>query len=233
MAAATGHRSLPVVQQPATRAWPMRLTVLALSLAAAALFIFSYFQPWWRLWLFAPQYPKGLEVGISLTGVSGDVREINILNHYIGMKPLELAAIVERRLAAQGIGIIAVLVVLLSLIPGKKLGWLAAAAGAAFPITFILDSQYWLYHFGNTLNPKAPIRLPPFTPQMFGTGKIGQFYTWARPDTGFWIAMAGVGLLVAAAIIRWKVCARCARNETCHAVCPDGFVGPHAGLPKE
>ncbi|MGZ3475271.1 MAG: cytochrome C, partial [Polyangiales bacterium] len=64
-----------------------------MSLAGAALFCASYFLPWWRLWLFAPQYPKGLEVGISLTGVGGDVRELNILNHYIGMKPLDLAAL--------------------------------------------------------------------------------------------------------------------------------------------
>lgn len=233
MAAVTEHRSLPVVQESTRRAWPMRFTVVALSLAAAALFAWSYFHPWWRLWLFAPQYPKGLEVGIALTGVSGDVREINILNHYIGMKPLEMAAIMERRLAAQGIGLIATLVVLFSLIPGRKLGWLAAAAGAAFPIVFIIDSQYWLYKFGNTLDPKAPIRLPPFTPQMFGTGKIGQFYTFARPDIGFWIAVAGVVCLVAAAVIRWKVCKQCAKHDTCGAVCPNGFVGPGAGLPKK
>lgn len=230
MAASTRH--LPVVQN--ARAWPLRFTVLGLSIAAAALFCASYFFPWWRLWLFAPQYPKGLEVGISLTGVSGDVRELNILNHYIGMKSLDLAAVTERRLAAQGVGLIAALGVVLTLVTGRRVGWLIAALGAAFPLTFIIDSQYWLYHFGHALDPKAPIRLPPFTPQMFGTGQIGQFMTWARPDPGFWIAVAGVACLVLAAILRRRVCNQCARKEKCGMVCPSAFVGPGAGLaPKE
>jgi copper chaperone NosL len=231
VAALTQHRSLPVVQ-PA-RAWPLRITVVALSIAAAALFLASYFFPWWRLWLFAPQYPKGLEVGIALTGVTGDVRELNILNHYIGMSPLELAAITERRLAAEGVGIIAGLGVLLTLITGRRVGWLIAVLGAAFPITFVIDSQYWLYRFGHTLDPKAPIRLPPFTPQMFGTGQIGQFMTFSRPDPGFWIAVGGVACLVLAAVLRRRVCDQCARKGSCGVVCPSAFVGPGAGLPKE
>lgn len=228
---AASGRHLPVVQDTPrfTRAIALRWAVLGLSLLAAALFLFSFTQPWWRLWLFAPQYPKGLEVGISLTGVSGDVRELNILNHYIGMKSLDLAALMERRLAAPGVGLIAGLGVVLTLITGRKVGWLIAAVGAAFPITFIIDSQYWLYHFGHTLDPKAPIRMPPFTPQMFGTGKIGQFLTFARPDVGFWIAVGGVACLVLATVLRKRVCDRCAHKEKCGVVCPSAFVGPGAG----
>ncbi|MGZ3419207.1 MAG: cytochrome C [Polyangiales bacterium] len=204
-----------------------------MSLAGAALFCASYFLPWWRLWLFAPQYPKGLEVGISLTGVGGDVRELNILNHYIGMKPLDLAALTERRFAAQGVGLVAALGVVLTLVTGRRVGWVVAALGIVFPLTFVIDSQYWLFHFGHTLNPHAPIRLPPFTPQMFGTGQIGQFMTFARPDPGFWVAIGCVACLVGAAILRKRVCDHCARAKSCGLVCPSAFVGPHAGLPKE
>jgi hypothetical protein len=230
--AAASHRLLPVIQPARSRG--LRALVVGLSVTAAALFCLSYFLPWWRLWLFAPQYPKGLAVSISLTGVAGDVRELNILNHYIGMKSLDLAALAERRLAAQGVGLIAALGVVLTLVTGRKVGWLVAAIGIAFPLTFVLDSQYWLYTFGHGLDPKAPIRLPPFTPQMFGTGQIGQFMTFARPDPGFWVAIAGVACLVGAAVLRKRVCDRCARKETCGIVCPSAFVGPGAGLaPKE
>lgn len=223
-------RHLPVVRDHApSRAFALRWTVVGLSLLAAALFAASYFFPWWRLWLFAPQYPKGLEVGISLTGVSGDVRELNILNHYIGMKPLDLAALTERRLAAPGVGVIAALGVVLTLLSGRRVGWLIAALGAAFPLTFVIDSQYWLYHFGHALDPRAPIRLPTFTPQMFGTGQIGQFMTWARPDPGFWLAVGGAACLAIAAVLRKRVCDGCARKEGCGLVCPSAFVGPGAG----
>ena len=37
----------------------------------------------------APQYPRGLRLYAYGTGLAGDVHEINILNHYIGMPPIE------------------------------------------------------------------------------------------------------------------------------------------------
>ena len=45
--------------------------------------------------LVAPQYPKGLKLDISLTGITGDVKEIDILNHYIGMRTMSDAASLE------------------------------------------------------------------------------------------------------------------------------------------
>ena len=64
---------------------------------------------------------------------------------------------------------------------------------------------------------------------MFGTGQIGQFMTWARPDPGFYIALGGVACLVLATVLRKRVCDRCAHNKACGVVCPSGFVGPNAG----
>lgn len=227
------RRPLRVVQQTPRRSLALRWGVIALSVGAAALFVLSFFLPWWRLWLFAPQYPKGLEVAISLTGVTGDVRELDILNHYIGMKGLEHAATFERRYAAQGVGLIAVLGIIVAVIAGRRWGWLLAAVGAAFPVTFMLDGQYWMWKFGHSLDPHAPLRIPTFTPQLFGTGQIGQFMTFARPDPGFWVAVGAVGLLVIAAALRHYVCRRCVAAGECRAICPYGFVGPHAGEAKK
>src|SRR5690242_3769449 len=39
----------------------------------AALLLGAYFTPWWTFILYAPQYPAGLRLAVSLTGVSGDV----------------------------------------------------------------------------------------------------------------------------------------------------------------
>ena len=46
-------------------------------LAAIGLQVASLFQPWWWIKLYAPQYPKGLKIIISLTGVSGDAKEVD------------------------------------------------------------------------------------------------------------------------------------------------------------
>ena len=56
--------------------------------AAAILLLVSILLPNWSLTLHAPQYPAGLRVEARLNGISGDVNEIDGLNHYIGMRPL-------------------------------------------------------------------------------------------------------------------------------------------------
>jgi copper chaperone NosL len=44
----------------------------------------------------APQYPNGLFLTAYVNHLTGDVREIDGLNHYIGMRPLGEAAAFER-----------------------------------------------------------------------------------------------------------------------------------------
>jgi hypothetical protein len=66
-----------------------RLMVLLATLLLAV----TYVLPLWNLTMFAPQYPEGLRLDIySYTLVGGnngqDTKEINVLNHYIGMRDL-------------------------------------------------------------------------------------------------------------------------------------------------
>lgn len=204
-----------------------RWVVVLLALGAAGLIALSFFHPWWRFWFYAPQYPRhGLKLVISLTGVTGDVSEINILNHYIGMKGLDQAAQLERRLAGQGVGAIAIASVAAALLFGKKLNKLVLLPALAFPLVFLADSYYWMYRFGHELDPKAPIRIKPFTPELFGNGQVAQFGTFATPALGFWLAVGGFLLVLAAVLLRQKVCDNCGRASTCSVVCPRGLVIP-------
>jgi hypothetical protein len=64
-----------------------------LVLAAALVLLLTYVVPLWNLTMFAPQYPDGLTMDIYSYRLRGgnnnqDVKEINILNHYIGMRDL-------------------------------------------------------------------------------------------------------------------------------------------------
>jgi len=240
-----GHVHLDVVQgstsTPATtgvkRPWDWaRWPVLGLGVAAIGLFVASFFLPWWQFWLYAPQYPHGLRLVISLTGMGGDVSEIDLLNHYIGMKHLAGAAPTERHLAGFGVAAISVLTLVLLAFSGRKVGKLAFIPAVAFPIIFLLDSFYWLYTFGHQLDPRAPLHIGAFTPQMFGNGQIGQFETFARPGIGFWLAVAGAGCAVIATFFRTRVCANCADRGRCTAICPRLMVGherKHAPEPRK
>lgn len=201
-----------------------RWLVLALAAAAAAMFAGSYFLPWWDFTLVAPQYPKGLSLVISLTGVTGDVDEINIINHYIGMGHLEDAATLERAYAGWLIGGIGVAVLAATLLVGRKLNPLPALLAATLPLGFIGDTMYWLYRFGHDLDPKAPVHIQAFTPTLFGHGKVGQFETMAVPGWGFWLATLGVILVVVAIWQRRKVCADCPAHEVCETLCEHGLV---------
>jgi hypothetical protein len=203
-----------------------RWLVVGLAAASISLFAASFFQTWWRFWLYAPQYPKGLQLTISLTGMGGDVKEVDLLNHYIGMKHLADAAPTERQLAGYGVAAIAVLTMAALGFAGKKLNKLIAIPAVAFPVVFLLDSLYWLYTFGHELDPKAPLRISPFTPQMFGNGQIGQFATFAQPGLGFWMAAFGVVLVLVATFLRTRVCAHCGRANDCGAYCPRLMVLP-------
>src|SRR6476620_1272160 len=65
----------------------------ALIVVAAVLLALIYLLPLWNLTMFAPQYPDGLRMDIYSYKLEGgragqDIREINLLNHYIGMKDL-------------------------------------------------------------------------------------------------------------------------------------------------
>ena len=219
-----GHVHLPVMAPKTADTMPRRLGVVALSCVAMALFIAAFSQPFWKLTLYAPQYPHGLVLIIGLTGLDGDVHEIDTLNHYIGMGHLDEAAKFEREYAAEGVAAVCLMVLAATLFFGKKLGYLIVAVGAMFPLGFVADSWYWMRHFGHNLDPRAPLEIPAFTPQLFGNGQIGQFMTFALPERGFWLAVAGVGVLAIVAFLRARVCASCKQAGTCGAVCKSGFV---------
>ncbi|HEY2512636.1 MAG TPA: hypothetical protein VGI39_17335 [Polyangiaceae bacterium] len=235
VARADGHVHLTVsrgASAPRNADWNRaRGLVVGLGIAAAALFALSFFRDWWSFVLYAPQYPGGLRLQIALTGMGGDVHEIDLLNHYIGMHHLENAAPVERRLAGYGVAAIALLTVALATASGRRFNKLLALPALAFPLLFLADSFYWLYSFGHHLDAHAPLKIGAFTPQMFGNGKIGQFETYAEPALGFWLAVAGVACVVAAAFVRSRVCAGCSHAETCRVACPRLMV--RSDSPKE
>ena len=76
------------------------VTPRALILMAALLLLPTYVFPLWKLTLFAPQYQDGLRLQIYSWKLDGgnngqDVKEVNVLNHYIGMRDLDTAAFTE------------------------------------------------------------------------------------------------------------------------------------------
>ena len=142
---------------------------------AAILIIISIFLPYWSLVLHAPQYPKGLVVNAYINHLAGDVREIDNLNHYIGMRPLGEAAQLERSISVFAIGALALLVLAAVFIHSPWAALLSLPA-ILLPPVFLADLYFWLNNFGQNLDPHAALSnsVDPFTPTILGEGFIGQ-----------------------------------------------------------
>jgi len=165
--------------------------------AAAVLLLISISQPYWLMTLRAPQYPKGLHVSGYVNRMEGDVQEIDGLNHYIGMRKLDEAARIERATSVATLWTFAGLLILGTIIHNRKSAYLVLPA-IFFPAVFLLDLHLWLAHFGQHLDPHAPLSsaIKPFVPPVLGVGKIGQFRTIAAAGTGLIQATVASGLII-------------------------------------
>ncbi len=179
----------------------MQIGLLA---GAVIALVASIFLPYWSITLHAPQYPGGLQVQIYVDHLTGDVSEVDGLNHYIGMMTLEDAASFERTLAKIALPIIALLALASFWIPGRW-KWLAVLPMVIYPIAFFVDLFIWLYYAGHSLDPNAALSnsIQEFTPRILGTGIIGQFSTEASFSWGFYLAIvASVAAIVATILAR-------------------------------
>lgn len=160
-----------------------------LLLAARVLLLVSLFLPYWHMELHAPQYPDNLHLTAYMNHLTGDVAEIDGLNHYIGMRPLEEAAQFERSI---GVYVMIFFVILLEFAGWIHSRWavLLVLPALLFPAVFLLDLHLWMSHFGMNLDPDAPLSnaVEPFVPPILGTGMVGQFKTVAMPGAGLILA---------------------------------------------
>ena len=166
--------------------------------AAAVLLLVSMFLPYWKMTLHAPQYPSGLSVEVFVNRMTGDVAEIDGLNHYIGMRPLGEAAQLERAVSMVAV-VFLVLLVMAAVYVHSPWAALLALPAILWPFIFIGDMYYWMRNFGMNLDPTAPLSssIKPFVPPILGSGMVGQFETVATFQIGLWLAFLAVGLILA------------------------------------
>ena len=171
---------------------------------AALLLIPAAFLPVWKITLIAPQYPDGLSLVLYPHKVAGEVQEVNLLNHYIGMKEIEpnefpefrfIPFLILRFLA------FAVLAAMAARLEIAALGWIDFVV---FGLVMLVDFQHWLYEYGHTLSPSAPIRMDPFTPRFIGTTQVANFTVQSWPAAGA-ILMGLAGALGPVALfVDWR-----------------------------
>lgn len=212
---------------------------------AAVLLVPVYWLPLWSIRIVAPQYREGLGMYIGLRDIWGhrehDIQNINILNHYIGMKPIDPAIVDVLRIMPWAVAVVMALAVAAALV-GRR--WAVRAWLATFAVlgtAGLLEFRAWNHDYGTNLDPTAPIKIPGMTyePPMLGVEQLLNMTTSSWPSWGtLFVALAfaaGAGALwVARTPARRRLAAvPAAALALLVAGCaPDGARSAEAAVPE-
>jgi hypothetical protein len=176
---------------------------------AAILVLVTYLLPLWNLTMFAPQYPDGLRLDIyehTLVGGNNgqDVKEINLLNHYIGMRDLTVEDFTEFKWMPFVLGGIALLFLRAAVLGTVKEMVDSIVVFMYFGAFSLWSFGYRLYRYGHDLAPTAAVKVDPFMPPMFGHQKIANFEVYSYPQAGSYVLAVVVVLLALAFVLAWR-----------------------------
>jgi copper chaperone NosL len=173
-----------------------------LILLAALSMISAYYVPLWEILMWAPQYPEGLEMQIWINNLTGDVRIISALNHYIGMKHIEVSMFPEFNYMIYIVGIIIAMGILTVVVNRRIMLVIFATLIVAGGIAALVDFYLWGYDYGHNLDPTAPIVVPgmSYQPPLIGTKQLLNFTAYSGPATGGWIFLVA-GIITIAVLI--------------------------------
>lgn len=170
--------------------------MIAASLILLGVFIF----PIWNINLEAPQYPEGIGLRIWINQVTGekefDLKNINGLNHYIGMRPIEPDAIPELKYMPYILLFFILLGLIISFTKRDRLiiAWIVLLL--IIMSIGLYDFYAWGYDYGHNLDPTAPIKVPgmSYQPPVIGTKKLLNITATSLPGIGSILIFISVSL---------------------------------------
>ena len=187
---------------------PLTLKSRILILVAVLVLLPTFFFPLWNMSFYSNQYTDGLVLHVYSYQLEGgktpnrdDLREINSLNHYIGMRPLLESDFSEFTWVPLVIGLLMILA-LRAMVLGKISNLVDVFVLFTYFGLFSLWSFYHrLYMYGHNLDPTASIKVQPFTPPVFGSKQIANFMVNSYPGLASYALFAFAVLLLAAILL--------------------------------
>jgi hypothetical protein len=184
---------------------PLTLRSRVLIFVAVVVLLPSFFFPLWNMSFYSNQYTDGLVMHIYSYQLEGgktpnrdDLREINSLNHYIGMRPLLESDFSEFTWVPLVVGLLMILA-LRAMVLGKMSNLVDVFVLFTYFGLFSMWSFYHrLYMYGHNLDPTASIKVQPFTPPFFGSKQIANFTVNSYPGIGSYAFFAFALLLLLA-----------------------------------
>lgn len=178
-----------------------------LVLLVGALMASVYFAPLWYISLEAPQYPEGLGMYIWINNITGgteyDLKNINLLNHYIGMQDIVSTSIPELLYMPYILAFMVGGALVTFFYPKSFMVKLGLLNTLLVAIAGLVDFWKWEYNYGHNLKPDAAIIVPGMTyqPPLLGCQEMLNITACSFPHVGGFVLFVSFGIL---SFIVWK-----------------------------
>lgn len=167
-----------------------------------------FFLPMWNITLEAPQYPDPIGMNIHINKFSdanpNDIKNINIMNHYVGMKDIP-EVIPEFKVFPLFAAGMAILGMVFGFIGYRKLYLTWFAIMVVLGSIAMYDFYLWEYDYGHNLKENAAIKFTDkqgepmaYQPPLIGNKMILNFKAKSWPRLGAYLMFLGMGLAVVA-----------------------------------
>lgn len=189
---------------------PLIVARFLILVTAAALIIISMRYPMWYMYLDSNNFPKGIGMAVwathpgdpeDIAELDGGLKEINVLNHYIGMKEISKETMPIFKVLPVVLVIASIACVVAAIIRKKWASFSVLVLFAAISAGGMFTLVYSLYSFGHNLDPRAAIKVEPFMPGIYGEHHMAQFTTYSDFYWGTYLLVIAFLLIVAAWII--------------------------------
>jgi copper chaperone NosL len=177
---------------------------------AAVLLIPVFVLPLWSIRIVAPQYNDGLGMFIGLRDIWGhgehDIQNINILNHYIGMKPIVPADVGVLQIMPIVVGLLIITALVAALANRRWVTGMWLVLFAVLGTAGMYEFYSWNYDYGHNLSPDAPIKVPGMTyvPPLIGTKTLLTIRASSWPSWGTLFMMLSLAAGFAALLSGWR-----------------------------
>jgi hypothetical protein len=193
-----------------------RLIAVVLAFTAAVCLAASTKLPLWHLRMEAPQYrdQEALRVNVFAGAMQGDLREISVLNQYIGVHIS--ATLPQSRWLPTALLASAALGILASIFPTKirRVSLVVVSVCVAATVGFaVFQAMGQMHDIGHKRDAHTKLaRVHDFDPPFLGTAKIAQFTVTSWLGTGAYLIGAAVALQFGAGILSGKTEAKPSRR---------------------
>lgn len=177
---------------------PHRVMVLICALLMSV----AYAVPLWRISLAAPQYPEGLSMYIWISNITGgeeyDLQNINLLNHYIGMKDITPEAIPELKFMPYVLAFMIFGALVTVAFPRLFMVLLGVVNTLIVAVVGLADFWRWEYDYGHNLKPDAAIQIPDmvYQPPLLACKEMLNITACSWPHGGVFLILIGLAILV-------------------------------------